>query len=81
MPPSKIHRIAGALSMLVARLAPIIEKARAVLQSFEHAPLQWIPRRRNAQADALARAALGMAPRRAGTPSRKLPVASASGYD
>jgi ribonuclease HI len=47
----------------VARLAGLFDEARALVESFEQARLQWIPRHRNAQADALARAALGMQPK------------------
>lgn len=43
----------------IARLACVFEEARVLLESFDHARLQWIPRHRNGQADALARAALG----------------------
>ena len=50
----------------IARLACLFEEARALLESFEQARLQWIPRHRNAQADALARAALGKQPKGAG---------------
>lgn len=55
----------------VVRLAALFEQVSAWLESFEHVQLQWIPRQRNAQADALARAALGMPPRRVGKPSKK----------
>lgn len=54
----------------VARLAGLFEEARELLESFEQASLQWIPRHRNAQADALARAALGMQPKRVVKPSK-----------
>ena len=50
----------------IARLASLFIEARALLESFEQARLQWIPRHRNAQADALARAALGKQPKGAG---------------
>lgn len=44
----------------VARLAAVFEEARALLRSFEQAQVVWIPRHRNREADALARAALGL---------------------
>jgi ribonuclease HI len=55
----------------IARLAGLFDEARALLESFEQATLQWIPRHRNAQADALARAALGKQPKRAAKASKK----------
>ena len=47
----------------IARLAPLFDEARALLGTFDEASIRWIPRHRNAQADALARAALGFAPK------------------
>ena len=44
----------------IARLAPLFDEARALLNSFEQATLAWIPGHRNSEADALARAALGI---------------------
>lgn len=46
----------------IARLAILFDEARALLQGFQHTHLQWIPRHKNADADALARAALGITP-------------------
>ncbi len=47
----------------IRRLAPLYDEARALWASFGAARLRWIPRHRNGEADALARAALGMAPK------------------
>lgn len=47
----------------VARLAPLFDRARALLAGLEHGSVHWLPRHRNAEADALARAALGLAPK------------------
>ena len=55
----------------IARLAPLLEEARRVLQTFHHVRLQWIPRHRNGAADTLARAALGLAPTAATPPSQR----------
>ena len=44
----------------IARLAPVYDEARALLNSFDQATLVWIPGHRNSEADALARAALGI---------------------
>ncbi len=47
----------------VARLADLFDEARGLLASFDGCSVAWIPGHRNAEADALARAALGIAPR------------------
>jgi ribonuclease HI len=47
----------------IERLAPLFEEARALMAVFDELSLRWVPRHRNAQADALARAALGMGPK------------------
>ena len=49
----------------IARLAPLLDEARTVLQRFAQVDLRWVPRHRNGAADALARAALGLAPKAA----------------
>ena len=43
----------------IVRLAALFDEARVLLGSFDDVRLQWIPRHRNGEADALARAALG----------------------
>lgn len=55
----------------IARLAALFEEARALLSSFDHVALQWIPRHRNTAADALARAALGLPDKSTFKPSAK----------
>lgn len=52
----------------IVRLAPLFDEARGALGQFLHVTLQWIPRHRNGAADALARAALGLAPKAATPP-------------
>ncbi|MDP2031834.1 MAG: ribonuclease HI family protein [Polaromonas sp.] len=47
----------------VLRLAALYEEVAALLATFAHASLHWIPRHRNGEADVLARAALGLAPK------------------
>jgi ribonuclease HI len=47
----------------VLRLAAVYEEVAALLASFGQTSLHWIPRHRNGEADALARAALGLAPK------------------
>lgn len=43
----------------IARLEPLFAQARGLMREFEAFELQWIPRHRNPEADALARAAHG----------------------
>ena len=53
----------------IARLAALFDEARALLGAFDDARVVWIPAHRNAEADALARAALGLVgPRRIASP-------------
>ncbi|NMM80435.1 ribonuclease H [Acidovorax sp. SRB_14] len=59
-----VEQVGSGTAKPIARLAPLIDQARALLHSFDQATLVWIPRHRNTEADALARAALGMAERR-----------------
>lgn len=56
----------------IARLASLFDEARNMLARFEHGVVRWVPRHRNAEADALARSALGM-PTKAPSPPRKRP--------
>jgi len=58
-----VEQLGGAPARAPARLAALFAQARALLGGFEHVRLGWVPRHRNAQADALARAALGLAPK------------------
>lgn len=48
----------------IARLAALFDEARALLNTFDQATLVWIPSHRNSEADALARAALGVTEQR-----------------
>jgi ribonuclease HI len=41
----------------IARLSQLFEAARAQMQGFDELVLQWVPRHRNTEADALARMA------------------------
>jgi ribonuclease HI len=58
-----VEQLGGKVAPPIARLNDLFDEARTLLQSFAHVSLQWIPRHRNAEADALARAALGCAPK------------------
>lgn len=55
----------------IARMAGLFDDARALLGSFEEASLRWVPRHRNHEADALARASLGFAPKPAARAAKK----------
>lgn len=55
----------------IARLAPLFDEARELLKSFAFTAVDWVPRHRNREADALARAALGMAPKVAAKPWKR----------
>jgi ribonuclease HI len=58
-----VEQLGCANTKPVSRLATKFQEARALLSLFDHADLRWIPRRRNSEADELARAALGLAPK------------------
>lgn len=66
-----VEQVGGGTAKPIARLASLFDEARALLNSFAQANLVWIPRHRNSEADALARAALGMAEKRVAKISRK----------
>jgi ribonuclease HI len=66
-----VEQVGSDTAKPIARLAPLFDEARALLNSFEQAALVWIPSHRNTEADALARAALGMTERRVLKPRRK----------
>lgn len=64
-----VEQLGTAEARPIARLAVLFDDARALLGSFDDAHIQWIPRHRNGEADALARAALGFGPK---PPPRRL---------
>ena len=66
-----VEQLGAADARPIARLAPLFEDARALLGTFEEASVQWIPRHRNGEADALARAALGAGPKPPPKPWKK----------
>ena len=53
----------GAQAAPIVRLAPLFDEVRGLMQSLGGLALRWIPRHRNGEADALARGALGLAPK------------------
>ncbi|WP_407704097.1 ribonuclease HI family protein [Xylophilus rhododendri] len=55
----------------ILRLEPAFEAARRLMAEFGEARLQWVPRHRNGQADALARAAQGLPEKPVLPPGRK----------
>jgi ribonuclease HI len=60
---AQLARPGPAAAPAIARLAPLFDATRALLAGFERVELQWIPRHRNAEADALCRAAAGLPPK------------------
>lgn len=66
-----VEQLGGGPFKPVARLAALYDEARALLRLFDNARLVWIPGHRNGEADALARAALGMALRPDVPPSKR----------
>ncbi|OAK66099.1 ribonuclease H [Variovorax paradoxus] len=58
-----VEQLAAPGARPIERMAPLFDDARALLGSFAQARVQWIPRHRNGEADALARAALGFGPK------------------
>jgi ribonuclease HI len=58
-----VTQLAGTATEPFLRLAPLFDEVRAALRSFASAQLVWIPRHRNREADALARAAVGLLPK------------------
>lgn len=66
-----VEQLGGRAVKPIERLADLFDAARVLLASFDRVALHWIPRHRNAEADALARAALGMAPKASGKAGRR----------
>ncbi len=58
-----IDQLSGLDTRRIDRLEELFECIRAMLASFEHADVVWIPGHRNIAADALARSAVGLPPR------------------
>ena len=59
-----VEQVGSGTAKPIARLASLFDEARALLHSFDQATVVWIPRHRNTEADAMARAALGIAQKR-----------------
>jgi ribonuclease HI len=66
-----VQQLAGTATEPFERLASLFDEVRAELRSFESARLVWIPRHRNREADALARAAVGLMPKSMPTARRR----------
>ncbi|MDB5931649.1 MAG: ribonuclease [Polaromonas sp.] len=66
-----VEQLGVAGSKPIARLARLFDEARTLIASFDKASLRWIPRHRNSQADALSRAALGLAAKETVNPGKK----------
>ena len=66
-----VAELAGTAPRPMARLHGLFDEARVLAASFRRLELVWIPRHRNAEADVLARAAVGLAPKLAKASRRK----------
>lgn len=66
-----VEQVGSDTAKPIARLASLFDETRALLNSFDQASLVWIPRHRNSEADALARAALGIVEKRVVKVSKK----------
>lgn len=53
------------------RLAPLFAEARRLMAALGESSLRWVPRHRNAEADRLSRAALGLSAKPANSPSAR----------
>jgi ribonuclease HI len=68
-----VEQLAGTALAPFLRLAALFDEVRAELQTFASTRLVWIPRHRNREADALARAAVGLLPKKPAAPARRRP--------
>ena len=68
-----VEQLSGTALEPFLRLAALFDEVRAELRSFASARLVWIPRHRNREADTLARAAVGLLPKKPATPARRRP--------
>lgn len=66
-----VEQLSGMSVTPIARLASLFDEARALIGTFEHVSLKWVPRHRNGEADAMARAALGLLPKVSAKASKK----------
>lgn len=66
-----VEQTTGKTRTQVLRLVPLFAEARALLATFEQVDYRWIARKHNTEADTLARAALGLAPKAAKSPKKR----------
>lgn len=66
-----VRHVGGEVRTRTAPLQALVAEARTLLLGFRIATLNWIPRHRNGEADALARSAVGLAPKPAKRPVSK----------
>ncbi len=58
-----VAQLAEGAAPTIQRLLPVLNEAQLALTCFEHIEWRWVPRHRNAEADALARAVHGLRPK------------------
>jgi ribonuclease HI len=68
-----VGQLTGTAPEPFVRLAALFDEVRSELRSFASARLVWIPRHRNREADALARAAVGLAPKNSAAAAKTRP--------
>ncbi|WP_177219089.1 ribonuclease HI family protein [Polaromonas sp. OV174] len=66
-----VEQVGSSTAKPITRLASLFDETRALLNSFDQADLVWIPSHRNSEADALARASLGITEKRVVKTSKK----------
>jgi len=66
-----VRHVNGLQHTEIMPLKALVEEARGLMAQFESAALVWIPRHRNALADALSRDALGLPPKPASHPGKR----------
>lgn len=66
-----VDQLSGLDTRKIDRLEALFESIRIMLASFDEASVIWIPGHRNTKADALARAAAGLPPRRPVTKGKR----------
>lgn len=58
-----VAQLSSGATPTIQRLLPVLNEAQLALACFEHIEWRWVPRHRNAEADALARGVHGLGPK------------------
>ncbi len=68
-----VEQLGSGRAPTIQRLHGLLIEAQALLVAFEHIQWQWVPRHRNAEADALARGVHGLQPKVTRTSKKRKP--------